>query len=304
MKILITNFLKNFKNFYGLKQKKYLKIISCCLLLLFVQTTAVSKPEYTCPVEEPQEQTFCTILEKIFLFEKIQTSILEKYIKTEVQKYTGSDTTIKIKAHNSKALRKGIIKEINLYSDKVQFSGCSASDVHIKTLCKTNKIKSVNNKILILNDIPAEFSAIIASDDLNYSTEYLAAKNGNLTQITSIGKNLFSIDKIIWNIENSKIKADLYINSILIKTKISTTCSFDVQDGKIRFYPQNMNKIQDVKIVKEYLEKRNPLNQHIQISQDTDIMIYIDEIKPENDKLYIKGMFIIPSNYDINNVRK
>lgn len=260
-------------------------------IFLFFQLPVSAKYSYNCQSIEQIPDSAVTIIGKLSGYDFISVKAYELYFENYIKKNYNSDVNLSIKAKSIKALKNGEFKEVKATADKLNFNNFTVSDFNAKTLCPYNKILKIDNRVFFPYAIPVEYSAVITNEDLQ---SIIKSQNFSIP--------FYIVKKVDWLIENSKIKTIIECNALFTTVKLTFSSGLKLKDGKVFFDSvEDINspfKI-DVKKISSILNLYNPFTEIIKISANTFGYLIYDDIEIENDKIYIKGMFLIPQNCDI-----
>ena len=227
---------------------------------------------------------------------KANETALEKYIL----KKTSNKVDITIKAKSAKALKNGEFVQISAKAPQLAYKNYSVSDFNAQTLCPYNKFLKKGSSYSFPYDIPAEFSAVITNDDLTKANAELSKNDNNRIKMNVLGVNVGNIIVEKCYVQNSKINADIKVSVPFVSTKTTVSASLAVKDGQLVFEDMTSDKISiNLNNFLPQILQNTPLFFMFDMSKNTKGMVHIGEIKMLDDKIYVKGMFIIPKNCDI-----
>ena len=262
------------------------------IICLFSQLRAFAEYSSICPNIKQTPNNSAAIIGKLTGYDFFSVKAYEIYFKNYIKKNNKSDVKIQIKAKNINALKAGEFKEVRVKADKFRLNDYTVSDFKAKTLCPYNKISQIDNNILFPYSIPVEYSAVITNEDLQ-----------SIVKSQKVSESLGMVKNTDWRIENSKIKIIVEYNALFTTIKLTLSTGLKLKNGKIFFdsveginTPFNV----DVNKISSILNIYNPLTEIVKISANTFVYLTYDDIEIKNDKIYIKGMFLIPQNCDIN----
>lgn len=281
--------------------KKIFYLIFSLIILTINQSNA--NECFTCQDIIETKNSCKVIIEKIsgidYLKIKTTETILEKYIKNKFD----NNINISIKAKSAKALKNGEFKQIKASTPKLTYKNYTITNFEAKTLCPYNKFIEKNGQYYFPYDIPAEFSAQITNEDLNNIVSDYLYKQQNKIYINMFGINLIKLEAEKWIIENSKIRVIFDVQAPFLSSKITLSTNLKIQNGTIIFTNASNESATTINIklnkILPYLNIYNPFCYIIKLAKNTNVQIYINDISVINDKIYLKGIFLIPKNCDI-----
>lgn len=270
------------------------KIFYVLLALIIMQNQAISKVCYSCQNIVP---TKGNSIEKItgvdFIERKGAEAIIEKYLRFTLK----SKINFKLDAPNAKALRNGEFKSFTATAKKIQVDGVSLSDFEAKSVCPYNRFLMKKDYIGFPYDIPVSFSATLTNDDMNYMFKKMEEQNPESLKIPFGKLTLAKVSGLTWKTENSKARIMFKIITPIVDTKVTYTTSFNIINGQLSMGNSTSNlNAQMQKNVNRFLRKFNPFTQAIELAEDAQASLDITHIIMQGDKIYVKGVFLIPRN--------
>ncbi len=272
------------------------KIVLLLIFCLFLQMPALAKHTYTCPVVKEIPHDPGTILAKITGMQYFAVQSVEAYLQHYIKKNYGCDIKIDIKAKSLKALKKGEFRQVSATSKKIKGDGFTISDFKAKTLCPYNRFIISNDYVFFPYNIPAEFSATVTNEDL----QYMSSCQNSFFKVNS---SFLGISKINWRIENSRLKITLEVATPFVKTRVTVSTGLAIKNGKVVLYSPSGTSTAikfDVNKILPFLNYHNPFSYVVKLAENADSFIDLDELTIKDDKIYVKGIFLIPKNCDIN----
>lgn len=269
--------------------KKFILIV---LALCIYNLPVFASHCYTCRNIPQTSDNVMTAIEKISGIEYLSVQATECYWQNYIKKNFQNDVKINIKTKNLHALKNLEFKEVSAKAKKLKLSNVTVSDFYVKTICPYNKIDVRNEKAVFPYDLPAEFSAVITNEDLQTITNSQNSKN----------KSPFGIQNVIWRIENSRIKVTIDLAALLVNTRITFSTGLKINNGKIVLIsPSGVSSSlgMDVNKFLPYLNVHSPFSYVLRLAENTHSYIDLDYLNIDGDKIYLKGIFLIPQNCDI-----
>ena len=270
------------------------KLAYLLLVFIMLQSQAISKVCYTCQEITPTKgNAFEKVTGVDFIERKGAEAIIEKYMRFTLK----SKVNFYLDATSAKALRNGEFKSFTAKAKKIQVDDISISDFEAKSVCPYNKFLMKKDYIGFPYDIPVSFSATLTNDDMNYMFKRMEQQNPNSLRIP-LGKiTLAKVSDLTWKTENSKARICFKIVTPIVDTKVTYTTSFNIINGQLVLNNSKSNlNAQMQKNVNRFLSKFNPFTQAVELAKDAQGQLEITDIIMKDDKIYVKGVFLIPRN--------
>lgn len=249
---------------------------------------------YSCQDIAPTRgNTFEKVTGADFLERKSAEAIVEKYLRHTLK----SKINFHLDASSAKALRNGEFKSFTASAKKIKTDDISISDFEAKSVCSYNKFLMKKDYIGFPYDIPVSFSATLTNDDMNYMFSKMEAKNKDNLRLPFGKLTIARVNDIKWETKNSKSRISFKIITPIIDTKVTYTTMFSVIDGQINVGESTSNlnaKMQ--KNINRFLRKFNPFSQAVELAKNAQAQLEITHILLLGDKIYVKGVFLIPRN--------
>ena len=112
------------------------------------------------------------------------------------------------------------------------------------------------------------------------------------------------INNILWKIENNKLRVICEIRMLKINTRITLTTGITVKNGRPTLnYISGVDRrlYKDVNKILLMLTQNNPLNYTVELAENANGKLDFTDIYIKDNKLHIKGVFLIPKNCVITN---
>ncbi len=270
------------------------KIIYFLFIFVIIQTPAFSKLCYNCEEVTP---TKGNVFEKVsgidFIERKGAEAIIEKYLRFTLK----SKVHFYLDAESAKALRNGEFNSFSAKAKKIQVDGVSVSDFEAKSICSYNRFLMKKDYIGFPYDIPVSFSATLTNDDMNYMFQKMEEQYKDNLRIPFGKLTVARVSGITWKTENSKARIVFKIITPIVDSKVTYTTSFSLVNGKLNLGNEKSNlnsKMQ--KNVNRFLRQFNPFTQAVELAKDAQAQLEITDIILNGDKIYVKGVFLIPRN--------
>lgn len=270
------------------------KIVYLLFVFIMLQSQAISKVCYNCQEITPTKgNAFEKVTGIDFIERKGTEAIIEKYMRYTLK----SKIHFYLDATSAKALRNGEFKSFTASAKKIQVDDISISDFEAKSVCPYNKFLMEKDYIGFPYDIPVSFSATLTNDDMNYMFKRMEQQNPNSLRVP-LGKiTLAKVSDLTWKSENSKARISFKIITPVVDTKVTYTTSFNLVNGQLVLNNTKSNlNAQMQKNVNRFLSKFNPFTQAVELAKDAQGQLEITDILMKDDKIYVKGVFLIPRN--------
>lgn len=256
---------------------------------------------YTCEKYIPTKGFFT---EKITGADFFERKTVEKIAEIYLKKTFHSPIKVQLKTKNARALRNGEFEKLKIKSSKIKTDGIYLTNFEAESICPYNKFLYKKDFLGFPYDIPIKFQTVLTNDDLNRMTEYFYTNNRNLF-VFPIGRhNAVQVNNIHWKIENNKLRIYCELRMFKINTKITFATAITVENGKPAFsYISGVDK-RLYKVVNKFLfllTQNNPFVYTVQLAENANGKLDFTEIYIKNDKLFLKGVFLIPKNCVITN---
>lgn len=287
-----------------LKLKKFFfnSIKTLLVLLLFINAqNAFASSCYTCEKYNPTKGMF---LEKVTGVDFLERKSVEKFAQIYLRATYKSPINLQLKTKSAKALRNGEFEKLKISSSKIRFEGVSLSDFKAESICPYNKFLYKKDLIGFPYDIPVKFETSLTNDDLNYMTSYFYSQNKNLFTYPIGRHNVMKVNNILWKIENNKLRVICEIRMLKINTRITLTTGITVKNGRPTLnYISGVDRrlYKDVNKILLMLTQNNPLNYTVELAENANGKLDFTDIYIKDNKLHIKGVFLIPKNCVITN---
>jgi len=231
--------------------------------------------------------------------------LIEKIIQKELNKELNTNFDVELKQFSNNNLLNGKFHSLSVLGHDVNRKGLFFSTVSAKTICGYNRVKYENNSLYFLENMVVKFSARMTENDLN--------KILNSNEYVNYLKNLkFKANNYVLA-EITDVQAKIKDNKLVLKTdvlmpfifgsqshSINITTGLNVENGKINFSNiKTNNSMLDLLLQNSdaFLDKINPFVYKVQSKEKYDIMLNVENVKIENNEIFITGDIVIPKNY-------
>lgn len=263
--------------------------------------------EIICPVKSDEYIEKENFFNKFSGINILSKKMVEFAIETELKKELNSKFTANLEIADFSLLKRGEFKSLILKSKNIKYRALSLSDFSANTLCLNNKIIYENKRLYYPYDLSFEFNANLTNDNLQNiinSEEFHNQVNRSYIKIG--GLKAFSLNQPIIEIKNNKIYFMIPVKSFLLSSpvKISVHTGINVIDNKIELdeiSSLSTNNIINPDIMKNILNKINPIEFKNEYINNKYCKIYIKHAKIEDNIIKINGIFIINQNYGRSN---
>jgi hypothetical protein len=270
------------------------KLTALFIIFFTLQSTANATACYTC---QNIPKTKGNVFEKITGVDYIQRKGIEKIIQQYLRYSLKSKINFRLEVPNSKALRKGEFSSFRATAKKIRVDDISISDFEAKSLCSYNRFLLTKEAISFPYDIPTSFETSITTDDMNYMTSKMEQKYRNVLTVPMGNVKLARIQDIQWKIENSKARLTFKIHTPIFDTSITMTTGMNFINGQLNFIQTQSQMDRHLQNnINRVLRHFNPFSQAVEIAENAKGYLDITELAIKNDKIYVKGVFLIPKN--------
>lgn len=231
--------------------------------------------------------------------------LIEKIIQKELNKELNTNFDVELKQFSNNNLLNGKFHSLSVLGHDVNRKGLFFSTVSAQTICGYNHVKYENNSLYFLENMVVKFSARMTENDLN--------KILNSNEYVNYLKNLkFKANNYVLA-EITNVQAKIKDNKLVLKTdvlmpfifgsqshSINITTGLNVENGKINFSNiKTNNSMLDLLLQNSdaFLDKINPFVYKVQSKEKYDIMLNVENVKIENNEIFITGAIVIPKNY-------
>lgn len=238
---------------------------------------------------------FSTVTGQNYLAEKIGAGLIKKAVKKNI---TSGNIKAKLDSYSVRDLKAGRFKSIEITGKDVSASGVYISSFSLKTLCDFNYIVEDKNKnIIIKENIPMAFSAVMTEDDINKTMNFQDYQR-LLKDINRLSGGLFEVSSTSIKLKNNKLYYTIkYCIPFVRKPKeIVISADLHVENGKIIFTNTNLaggNSALDIDKISKLLNYINPLDFSAKILENKDARFNIQNVNINDNKITIDGNITI-----------
>lgn len=282
--------------------KRFLLLIFV-VIFAFAQNIAYSACELSCPDIPKVNGKISSTLSKITGMNALISNTLEAQVKKQVDKALEGDFEVKITPFGGKSMLQGKFKTLELSAPSANLEGLSLTNIKAKSACEYNHFVYKNGEVYTNEDFTLVFSAEITNDDLKEII--MAPEYQKLVKSLNVHVGNFSFIKVydpIAEVKDNNLRFAIKVMSPLTyyepKT-ISTTMKLAVEDGQLVFTeitttPQLKSNLSSIIPI---INKINPFIINTAILNNHDSSIKIQTINILDDRIFVKGLVIVPKNY-------
>jgi len=256
-----------------------------------------------CPEIYSVNGKISSTLSKITGMNAIISNTLESQVKKQLDKALSGDFDVQITPFGARSMLQGKFKKLEFSAQSANLEGLALTNVRAESVCEYNHFVYKNGEVYTNEDFILAFSAEITNDDLKEivaTTEYQ-----KLIKSLNVNVGNFSFVKVyepVAEVVGEKLRFSVKVLSPLTyyepKT-VSTTMALGVENGRLIFtefttVPQIKTNLSSVIPL---INKINPFVVNIAIMNNPDSHIKIDSINIINDRIFVKGLVIVPKNY-------
>lgn len=277
-------------------------LLTCCLLI-HLPCFANCNYENMCPNSQDVNGKISATLSKITGMNALISNTLESQVKKQIDKALNGDFRVEIIPFGAKSMLSGKFKKLTFYSESANLDGLSLSNISAESVCEYNHFVYKNGAVYTNENFILKFSAEVTNDDLKEivsSSEYQ-----KLIKSLNVGVGNFSFLKVydpIAQVIDDKVNFSVKVLSPLTYYEekiISTSMGLMVEDSQLMFTeitttPQLKTNLSSLIPL---INKINPFIMNAAIMNNPDSQIKIQNINIENNKIFVKGLVIVPKNY-------
>ena len=232
--------------------------------------------------------------------------LIENLLKNTLKKELNTDFDVNLKPFDNNNLLNGKFQSLSVFGQNASKNGLFFSTISAQTVCGFNHIKYENETLYFVENMVVKFSARMNEDDLNKiinSNEYVNyIKNMKIKANSNV---LAEISQIETKIENNKI--NLKINILIpfvfgtLPQSIDITTGLNIENGKIvldNIKSQNQLIAFLLQNSDAFISKINPFVFKVQTKDKYDIMLNVENVKIDNNEIFINGTLVVPKNYE------
>lgn len=177
------------------------------LTILFLLSGTMSFASCDCLCVAPYDLTcgvsrfFSKITGQNFLVEKIAEHLIKKEVKKEFQQ---GKIKASLKSYSVRDLKAGRFKSVEISGKDLISDGAYITSFKAKTVCDFNYIEAKDDNIIIKENVPVAFEAVITEDDLNRAIESFQYKK-LINDINNYIGGLFVIEASAIRLRNDKM---------------------------------------------------------------------------------------------------
>lgn len=267
------------------------------LIILFLLFGTASFASCDCACVEPYNLTsgvsrfFSKVTGQNFLAEKIAGHLIKKEVKKDFQK---GKIKANLKSYSVRDLKAGRFKSIKINGKDLISDGAYITSFNAKTLCDFNYIAVQDDNIIIKENVPIAFEAVITEDDLNRAIESFQYKK-LINDINNYIGGLFVIEASAIRLKNDKMYYVINYSSPFSKKKKEAVFSTNlyINNGQIdlgKVTLENKSVTLDMNKYSKMLNYLNPLDFSFKIPDNKDANLKIQHVKIENKLVITKGV--------------
>lgn len=284
--------------------------LTVCLILVMMQMPVQAEISYSCsegpyPVASKAGNFLHTITGINFLSRKS----VEKVIRSNLEKETGSDFKVDLSMFSATDLKSGKFKSLKVNSDEANIGGLFVHNLSASTQCGYNRIVFKKDAApLVYEDFLVDFSAKITNDDLqktlsseNYQ-KYLKSIN------LGVGKfKVLQVDKPTLQIVNNKLRYSFRVtaNALLSELSQDVVCDMDlaVNDGQLNLANIKINNkgFMASDAIYKLVNRINPFKIDLEKSLNIPSHVNIQHVSFKDNAILLSGVFVAPKNSELAN---
>lgn len=278
------------------------KIFFLFFLILYCsqKTFAACDYSYLCPQKPASSvsdisQFFSNVTGSTYIAEQFANNLIHQ----ELQKATGQNFTVDLKAYTATELLDGKFKSLTLSANNVNIQGIQMSSLKAQTICDYNSIDFKSKPIKLRENTILSVSAEFSAEDLKKSIEYR-----NYSQIVSsldlsvIGISAFRVYPNTISIEDGKLYFSINAKPLghYKPLDISVGANWKVKDEKVlasRIDLINLYSGFNLTQLTNYLNPVNYLKFNFYITGTQMAEVRIEDLNIIKDRAYISAIILI-----------
>lgn len=240
-----------------------------------------------------QENIFNQITGINFISRQITQAVIERELKDEL--HSKFKATLEI--FSVKSLKNGEFKSLTLKSKQIAYKALFMSDFEAQTINPYNQIIYKNNRLYYPENLEFEFKSTITNSDIQNSLNSYEFKRA--IDFDNMG---FKIKTPNVEIKNNKLYFQIPITTFLSSKPFYVNLCSDLEISNNKIVLKDITFFSKSNIIKNdifggLLNKINPVSYQFESINTKYCKIYITNVKIEDDKINIQGLFIINKNY-------
>lgn len=282
------------------------KFILLVLMLLIMQPVFAYNYSNLCapkpyPVGNSFTRFFSNATGTNFFITKIAEMEMQKALKKDI----GSNFNVEIIPYGAKDFINGKFKTMHITSPRVSYAGLIISDFSADTVCDYNQVALKGKEIYFAQNLVMKYSATITNDNLKAMTltkEYMNILNKmSISYGTNIIFKIFSPDASIVG-DRLKFKFKIIMPFFLMDdiADVTVDAGLKIQNEKLVFTDIKLgsdNNRMNLSYLLPLINKMNPFMTEFNISKNTKGIFKVKNVKIENNRILIDGLFLVPKNY-------
>ena len=274
-------------------------------LILFITTPVFANCNYQakCPETPAVNGKFSATLSKITGMNALIANTLESQVKKQLDKALEGDFAVEITPFGARSMLQGKFKKLQFSAPSANIEGLALTNIKAESLCDYNHFVYKNGEVYTNEDFTLSFSAEITNDDLKELV--MMPEYQKLVKSLNVGVGNFSFIKVydpLAEVVDNKLKFSVKVMSPLTYYEpkiISTTMGIVVENGQLTFTeisttPQVKTNLSSIIPL---INKINPFIINTAIMNNPDSSIRVQNIDILENKIFVKGLVIVPKNY-------
>lgn len=259
---------------------------------------------YECVEPYGMNNGFCRTIGAVSGLNSITELRLESIIRKEVLKLGhADDLKVNFDSYSTRDLKKGIFKSMQISAKNVLINDIHLSSLDLKTLCKFNYIKQVDNDVIIMEDFPMSFDVTFTPADLNKTMQHPRYKKliSDLNLILGKYAKGVKISSTKVAIKNRKFYYVIGFDVPFIRTEQKLVFQSDlcIRNGKIDLTNTHLvsgNFNLDLSKADFLVGKLNPLDFTVNILKNKNAKVTVQnlELNKEGNAISANGIVIVP----------
>lgn len=228
---------------------------------------------------------------------------VEKAIKTQLRKETGSEFDVKFTGYTTSSMKKGIFKYFELYTDHLLIDdSIPITELHLQSETDYNYIDYTKSPFEFKSDMTFLYDMFITDEALNVPLKDNRYKDV-IENVNNIAYPLFEIKEVHTRIKDNRLYIVMGYTSPLRNSprirQFVVSSGIKVQDGKIKttdlrvdgkYGNLGLNKVANL------INLLNPMEFAIEVLKSQQCKVQIENANIIDDKIKINGKIFVESN--------
>jgi hypothetical protein len=281
--------------------KKFVLILTS---LVLSSSCAFAQCDYTCVAPYDMNNKFRTVVGAVSGVNFTSERVAEYLIKKEILKIASADNVkVNFDSYSSKDLKNGIFKSLQISGKNVKISDLYLSSLELKTLCKFNYIKQINDDVVFVEDLPMSFSLSVSETDINNMMKNARYQKviKDLNTIIGLYAKGVEISSTKVAIKNKKFYYTVGFSIPFVKNEQKLVLQSDIFVNNKKIELSNSKVVSgnfnlDLHKIDYLINYLNPFNFSVNILKDKNAQVVVQdiEINKEGNSILANGIITVP----------